>query len=200
MRIAALLTFALAGCHAAATPPATSELTMHVTLAAAPTDSDIAVASVAMHLTHLRAVSDRSAVDSRAAANDIDLGLGDSADLALPGAPPGLYSAVDVLLGSAADTGLDIRGVWNAARVHVTLTSTPFDVRCVEPVRLEPGQRAQLTVHIDPTSWFAGVQLGNAASDPDDSGVVINADDNWDLAQAVLANVMASFTVDCAPQ
>ncbi|MDB4969056.1 MAG: hypothetical protein JWN44_4745 [Myxococcales bacterium] len=193
-------TLALAGCHSVATPPATSELKMHVTLAAAQTDSDIAIASVAMHLTQLRAVSDRSAVDPRALSSDIDLGLGDTADLALPGAPPGLYSGVDVLLGSAADSGLDIRGVWNAARVHVTLTSTPFDVRCVDPVRLDPGQRAQLTVQIDPTIWFAGVKLGDAASDPDDNGVVISIDDNRDLAQAVLANVMASFTVDCAPQ
>jgi hypothetical protein len=195
-----LLTFALAGCHAAATPPATSELTIHITLGDASTESEIAIASVAMHLTQLRAVSDRSAVDPRASASDLDLGLGDTADLALAGAPPGLYSAVDVLLGSAADTGLDIRGVWNAARVHVTLTSTPFDVRCLDPVRLDPGQGARLSVHIDPTSWFAGVRLGDAASDPDDNGVVINADDNWDLAQAVLANVMASFTVDCAPR
>jgi hypothetical protein len=200
MRLA-VLTLALAGCHASTTTaPATGGLTLHVALATASTENDVAIASVAMHLVQLRAVSDRSAVDPRATAADIDLALGDTRDLALPTAPPGLYSAVDALLGSSADSGIDVQAVWHTARVHATLVSTPFDVRCETPVRVDPGLGARLAVQIDPTSWFSGIDLGSAASDPDDNGIVISSDDNPPMANAMLANVMASFTLDCAPQ
>ncbi|MCU1282055.1 MAG: hypothetical protein JWM53_5601 [bacterium] len=200
MRLFAL-TLALAGCHpSSTTAPAGGGLTMHVALAAPSTALDVAIASVAMHLAQLRAVSDRSAVDARATSTAIDLALGDSKDLALPTAPPGLYSAVDALLGSSADSGLDVQAVWNSARVHATLVSTPFDVGCATPVRLDPGGGAQLAVQIDPTSWFDGIDLGSAISDPDDAGIVISADDNRPLAMAMLANVMASFALDCTPR
>jgi len=196
-----VLTLALAGCHVATPPaPAAAGLTMHVTLATPPTGGDVAVASIALRLDQLRAVSDRTASDARAAASDIELGLGDSTDVALPSAPPGLYSAVDALVGSSADTGLDVQAVWHAARVHATLVSPPFDVRCATPVQVDPGHAARLTVQIDPSGWFAGVDLGGAASDPDDAGIVISSDDNEPLADALLANVMASFSLDCAPQ
>jgi hypothetical protein len=199
MRFVALL-LALAGCHTSTPPPAPAGLTLHVALATASTASDVAIASAAMHLVELRAVSDRTATDARATSSDIDLALGDAKDLALPSAPPGLYSAVDALVGSAADSGLDVQAVWHTARVHVTLVSAPFDVDCANPVRLDPGHAARMEVQIDPASWFDGLDLGNAASDPDDTGIVISADDNRDLAAAMLANVMASFTLDCAPQ
>ena len=190
----------LAGCHGGTAPPPPGGLTLHVELATPPTGSDVAIASVAMHLSALRAVSDRSADDGRAAATDVDLGLGDSVDLALPAAPPGLYSAVDAVLGSSADIGLDVQAVWHTARVHATLATAPFDVACAAPVQLDPGHRALLTVVIDPTGWFGGLDLGNATSDPDDAGIVISPDDNRPLADALLANVMASFTLDCAPE
>jgi hypothetical protein len=199
MRLVAL-TLALAGCHASTPPPASGGLTLHVALATASTASDVAIASVAMHLVELRAVSDRTAADARATAIDIDLALGDAKDLALPSAPPGLYSAVDALVGSGAESGLDVQAVWHTARVHVTLVSAPFDVGCANPVRLDPGHAARLDVQIDPASWFDGLDLGNAASDPDDTGIVISADDNRDLAAAMIANVMGSFALDCAPQ
>jgi hypothetical protein len=203
MRLAALtlaVTVVLGGCHATTPAPPAAGLGVHVALATAPTGSDVAIASVAMHLSALRAVSDRSAVDPRAAATDVDLELGDSVDLDLPSAPPGLYSAVDALLGSSADLGLDVQAVWHMARVHATLVSAPFDVGCATPVQLEPGHRARLSVQIDPALWFDALDLGNAASDPDDAGIVISADDNRPLATALLANVMASFTLDCAPE
>ena len=195
-----VLTLALAGCHAATPPPATGGLTLHVALATPPTGGDVALASVALHLDQLRAVSDRSAADARASSSDIELGLGDATDAALPSAPPGLYSAVDALLGSSANSGLDIQAVWHAARVHATLVSPPFDVRCDTPVPLEPGHAARLAVAIDPSGWFAGIDLAAATTDPDDAGIVISTDDNEPLAQALLANVMASFTLACAPQ
>ncbi len=153
-----------------------------------------------MHLSALHAVSDRSAVDPRAAANDVDLALGDAVDVALPSAPPGLYSAVDALLGSSADIGLDVQAVWHTARVHATLYSAPFDVGCAAPVAVDPGHRARLDVQIDPTVWFSGLDLGSATSDPDDAGIVISPDDNRPLAMVLLGNVITSFTLDCAPQ
>ena len=196
-----LLTLALAGCHTATTPPpAAGGLTMHLALSTAPTDSDVAIASVTLHLDQLRAVSDRTASDARAAASDLELALGDETDVALPSAPPGLYSAVDALVGSSANTGLDVQAVWHAARVHATLVSPPFDIRCATPVQLDPGHAARMTVQIDPSNWFAGVDLGSAAGDPDDTGIVISSDDNQALAAALLANVMASFSLECAPQ
>ncbi|MCA1665195.1 MAG: hypothetical protein LC659_13170 [Myxococcales bacterium] len=196
-----VLTLALAGCHAATTPPpAAGGLAMHIALLPPPPGGDVAIASVALHLDQLRAVSDRSASDARAAFRDIDLALGDSTDVALPSAPPGLYSAVDALVGSSANSGLDVQAVWHAARVHATLVSPPFDVRCATPVQLDPGGAARLTVQIDASGWFAGIDLGGAASDPDDAGIVISSDDNESLAAPLLANVMASFTLDCAAE
>jgi len=196
-----VLTLALAGCHAATPPPAAkSGLVVHVALSTAPTGGDVAIASVALRLDELRGVSDRSASDPRAASSEIDLQLGDATDVALPSAPPGLYSAVDALVGSSADTGLDLQAVWHAARVHATLVSPPFDIRCDTPVEVEPGRAARLAVAIDPSGWFANVDLTNATSDPDDAGIVISADDNQPVAAALLSNVMASFTLACAAQ
>lgn len=195
-----LALLALGGCHGSlATPPA-SGLTLHVALATAPTGSDVAIASVALHLSALRAVSDRSAVDARAAASEVDLQLGDRADLALPSAPPGLYSAVDAILGSAASTGLEVQAVWNMARVHAAIPTATFDVGCATPVALDPGHRARLDVQIDPASWFDRLDLAGATSDPDDAGIVISADDNSPLMAALLANVTASFTLACASE
>ena len=195
--LAALL---VAGCHGGTTTPPPGGLTLHVELATAPTGSDVAIASAALHLSALRAVSDRSAVDPRAAAADVDLQLGDSVDVPLPSAPPGLYSAVDAILGSSADTGLELQAVWNMARVHAAITTAAFDVGCAAPVSLEPGKGARLDVRIDPARWFDGLDLAGATSDPDDAGIVITADDNRPMMMALLANVTASFTLDCAPE
>jgi len=194
------LTAVLGGCGGSAMTPPAGGLTLHVALATAPTGSDVAIASVALHLSSLRAVSDRSAVDARAAASDVDLMLGDDVDVALPSAPPGLYSAVDAQLGSAADSGLELQAVWHTARVHASITTASFDASCAGPVTLDPGHRARLDVQIDPASWFNGLDLGAAVTDPDDQGIVISADDNAPMAEALLANVRASFTLDCAPQ
>jgi hypothetical protein len=190
MRLAAL-TLALAGCHASAPAPPAGGLAVDVSLASAGGDGSVAVASIAMRLSALTAVSDRSAVDPRATLSDVGLAMGDHADRALPEAPPGLYSAVDVRLGDSSDVGVDVQAVWNAARVHASLSASAFDVRCADPVRLEPGQRARLSLRADPSGWFAGVDLGSTTSD---------TDDNRPLAAALLANVIASFALDCAPE
>jgi hypothetical protein len=199
MRLVAL-TLALAGCHASTAAPPAGGLAVHMSLASGTTTSDVAVASIGLHLSAITAVSDRSADDARAALSDVDLAMGDSADLTLPMAPLGLYSAVDVRLGGSADVGLDVQAVWHAARVHAMLTATSFDVGCASPVWLDPGRRARLSLRADPAGWFAGLDLGSAKSDEDDNGVVISDDDNRPLASALAANVVASFTLDCAPE
>lgn len=197
MRSLALL-LALAGCHAASAPPAAGGLAVHVALATASTDSDVAIASVALHFGRVVAVSDRSASDARATLSEIELGLGDAQDLTLPSAPPGMYSAVDAQLGSSSDDGLDVQAVWNEVRVHATLSATPFDVSCPSPARLDPGRRVALDLRADPASWFHGLDLTTLVSDVDDEGIVISDDDNRTAAMALRNNVLASFTLDCA--
>jgi hypothetical protein len=193
-----LLVVAIAGCHASSAAPAAGGLTVHLALATASTDSDVAIASVALRLGQLVAVSDRSDDDARAALGEIELGLGDTRDVTLPTAPPGIYSAIDAELGSANDEGLDVEGVWNSVRVHAQLATAPFDVGCPTPAALDPGQRVALTVSADPASWFDGLDLGSAVSDADDNGIVIGDDDNHPMDQLLLANVIASFTLDCS--
>jgi hypothetical protein len=193
-----LLVAALAGCHASRATPTAGGLTVHLALAMASTDSDVAIASVALRLGQLVAVSDRSDDDARAALGEVELGLGDTRDVTLPTAPPGIYSAVDAELGSANDDGLDIEAVWNSLRVHATLANAPFDVGCPTPASLDPGQRVALTFAADPASWFGGIDLGSAVSDADDDGIVIADDDNHEMDQALLANVLGSFTLDCS--
>lgn len=197
----AVLALVLAGCHPAApVAPSGGGLTVDVALATAATDGDVAVASVALELGQIVAVSDRSAGDARATISDLELGLGDTRTLAMPVAPPGIYSAIDAELGTSSEDGVVVQAVWNQVRVHVTLTETPFDVACPTPARLDPGARVALTLRADPASWFDGIDLAGAASDADDEGIVISDDDNRTLAAALRANVLASFTLDCATQ
>lgn len=198
--VAAIVLLVAAGCHSAVPPAAAHGLDVEVALAAPTTVGDVALASVMMRIGQLVAVSDRAADDARATLTDVDLALGDSATLALPSAPPGLYSAVGARLGSATDIGLDLQGVWRTARVHATVTSAPFAVACATPVRLDAGQRARLTLRVDPTSWFANIDLTGATSDVDDAGIIISQDDNRPLAHALVANVVASFALDCAAE
>jgi hypothetical protein len=51
----------------------------------------------------------------------------------------------------------------------------------------------------DPSAWFAGLDLGSATSDVDDSGINVSGDDNRPLAAALVAKVQASFALVCAP-
>jgi len=193
----AVVVLALAGCHGASAPPAPGGLEVRVSLGTAPTDGDVAIASVTLRLGQLAAVSDRAAGDARATVSNLELGLGDTHQLTLSSAPPGIYSAVDAELGTSSDAGLTVQAVWNAVRVHVTLAATPFDVSCPSPARLDPGQRVALTLYGDPARWFDAIDLGAAVSDVDDEGIVISDDDNRALAVAVRDNVLASFQLDC---
>ena len=193
-----LLVVALAGCHASSAAPAAGGLTVHLTLATASIDSDVAIASVALRLGQMVAVSDRSDDDPRAVLGELELGLGDTRDVTLPTAPPAIYSAVDAELGSATEDGLTVEAVWNSVAVHASLPTAPFDVGCRSPAELAPGRRVALTFSADPTSWFDGLDLSTAVTDTDDDGIVIGDDDNHPMDQALLANVLASFALDCA--
>lgn len=195
-----LVTLLAAGCHGTgATPPLPSGIVLHVELMAPVQTTNVAVASAAMHLGSVTAVSDRDAAAGRAATRDIDLMLGAASDVALPDAPPGLYSAVDAELGSAGQLGLDVQGVWRTLRVHATVASVPFDVGCASPVRVDPGVAARLSLRADPADWFAGLDLSSATGDTDDNGIVLSEDDNRPLLQALIANLTRSFALDCAP-
>ena len=189
-----------AGCHASTTVATVGGLTVHLTLATPAPADDVAIASVTMRLSSLTAVSDRAAHDPRASSSDVTLSMGDASDLPLPTAPPGLYSAVDARLGGSTDVGLDVQAVWHTARVHATIATASFDVECADPVRLDPGKRAQLSLSADPSGWFGGLDLGNATSDADDNGINISADDNRALAVQLVGNVLASFALGCSPQ
>lgn len=193
------VTLLAVGCHGADAPSLTGGLTVHLELMAPRQPATVAIASAAMHLGSITAVSDRDADAARATGRDVDLTLGTAADVTLGDAPPGLYSAVDAELGSASQLGLDVQGVWRAVRVHATVETVPFDVGCASPVRVDPGVPARLTLRADPADWFAGLDLGSAVGDVDDNGIVISDDDNRALLAAFEANLVASFQLDCAP-
>lgn len=197
-----LVALLAAGCHAGGgePPPLPGGLILRLELPAPAQPGEVAIASAMLHFSKVTAVSDRAAADPRAAAVDVALALGGAAEVALPTAPPGLYAAVDAQLGGAGDLALDVQGVWRSERVHATAASLPFDVGCASPVRVAPGGQARLTLRADPTVWFAGIDLGRAARDADDAGIVVSDDDNPALLDAVAANVRASFALDCAPE
>lgn len=200
MRPFSWVTLLLVGCHAAAPVAPAGGLDVRVQLSTATPSSGVAIASAQLQLSALTAVSDRASHDARAGASDVELMLGGERDVPLPSAPPGLYSAVDAMLGHFQNVGLDVQAVWRSVRVHASLANVPFSVGCPTPVQLAPGRHARLTLRADPSGWFDGLDLTTVKSDPDDAGINISADDNRDLATLLEANVIASFVLDCAAQ
>jgi hypothetical protein len=201
MRALALCLVA-AGCQGAANraAPAAPSLAVHVAFAApASSDGKLQIAAAELHLAAVTAVSDRSASDERARLRDVDLSMGAGTDALLSPAPPGLYSSVNALLGGSDGVGVDLAGAFGSTSLHVTLASAPFVVACPTAVRLDPDGRVQLSLRADPSHWFDGVDLTTAISDSDDEGILLSSDDNRVLADGVLANVIASFRLDCAP-
>jgi hypothetical protein len=200
MRVLALLVLA-AGCHgssSATTPLAPPSLALQLSLAApTPANDMLQIATAGLHVRSLMAVSDRSADDPRASLADLDLSMGDRLTEPLA-PPPGLYSSVNLVLDGEAGIGIELAGAWNGAGLHVQLASGPFDVACPTPARLDPGQHITLALRTDPGAWLAGVDLTQALSDADDDGILLSDDDNRALGARVLANVLASFALDCA--
>jgi hypothetical protein len=190
-----------AGCHGSsgpAAPPSPPSLALELALAApAAAVGDLEIAAAGLHVQSLTAVSDRSADDARARLDDLEVAMGGSID-ALLSPPPGLYSRVNAVLDGADGIGVDLAGAWGGKSLHVQLAPGPFVVACASPARLDPGQRVQLRLRSDPGRWLDHVDLSQAVSDADDDGILISDDDNRPLAAAVRANVVASFTLDCA--
>ena len=172
---------------------------MEVALATASTDSDVAIASVAMELGEIVAVSDRSAGDARATLFNLELGArrhpraGACRWRRRASTAPSTCSSA-----RRAKTPSSVQAVWNAVRVHVTLGRRRSTSAVRARSRLDPGARVALTLRADPASWFDGIDLGAAASDADDEGIVISDDDNRPMAETLRGNVLASFALDCA--
>jgi hypothetical protein len=57
----------------------------------------------------------------------------------------------------------------------------------------------RLTLTVDPSGWFDGVDLSSAMDDTDDQGIIINMEDNASLAFEILGNAMKSFQLVCEP-
>jgi hypothetical protein len=192
----------LVGCNSspANIPRPAYGLQMRVTLAPnLPNVTDISVASLRLHLGNLTAVSDRSSNDPRARKDFAEVMFGESAEIALDSAPPGLYSAVSWGLGDADTDGIDLIGAIGGQNLHVELIGGPFDVRCQDPRSLAPNQRVRLTLTVDATHWFDGVDLSGVKNDEDDRGIIINMEDNAPLAFEMLGNVINSFQLECDP-
>jgi hypothetical protein len=193
----------IAGCHGSAMPlsiPDPPSLTLHVELAApARPVGDLQIATASLHLRTLSAVSDRVAADGRTTLTDLDLAMGASLDTPISPAPPGLYSAVNAVLDDSAGPGVALAGAWGGLALHVQVASGPFDVDCPQPARLDPGGRIRLGLRADPSHWLDGIDLSAALFDSDDDGIVLSDYDNRAMAQAVLANVIGSLQLDCAP-
>jgi hypothetical protein len=171
-----------------------------VTLAPSlPSLAELSVASLRLHLGALTAVSDRSSNDARSRKDFAEVAFGESADIALATAPPGLYSAVAWTLGDANIDGIDLIGAVGGQNLHVELVGGPLDARCPQPRALMPGQRVRLSLSADATHWFDGVDLSGLKNDEDDKGIIINMEDNAALAFEMLGNVINSFQLECEP-
>src|SRR4051812_30777156 len=185
----------ICSCNEAMTPaPEAYGLRLQLTLGpAAPVLADLSLTTFKLHLTNLAAVSDRGANDSRARKDFADVSFGETASIDLLNAPSGTYSALEWSLGDGSTAGLDLEGTAGGQRMHVQLVGGPFAVRCTGPRQLQPGSRVQLSLTVDATSWFDGVDLTTAMNDEDDQGIIINMEDNAPLAFEILDNAIKSF-------
>ncbi|HZS41062.1 MAG TPA: hypothetical protein VFF06_29740 [Polyangia bacterium] len=197
MRIA-LAALALTACGNASRPAPPYDLSLHAECGALQSANGVAISTVHLRLVGVTAVSDRASADGRAQVAEIDLSPGGAVDQDLPSAPPGLYSAVQLALGDAANAGVDVQAVWNGEPLHATVFGGPFDVACPTAAPLQLGRRAHLALHADPAAWFGGVDLASATTDSDDVGLLLSNDDNAPQAQQLLINVVASLKLDCS--
>ena len=201
MRFLGFLCF-LVGCsHSGSSPPAPEYgMMLHLSLSQSePQLADLSLSTLKVHLLNLTAVSDRSSSDPRALIDVADVDFGATADIPLPSAPPGTYSAVEWTLGDTVESGIDLEGTLAGQHLHLQLVAGPTDTRCPNPEELAPGQRVQLALTIDATHWFDAVDLTDAKNDEDDNGIIINMEDNAALAQQILQNSIKSFQLECQP-
>ncbi len=174
------------------------DLALHGALLPLGPQGDVAISTVHLHLTGVSAVSDRSSADDRTQVAALDLVPGGAVDRDLPTAPPGLYSAVALTFGDSVEPGLQAEAVWHMMPVHVSVYGGPYDVACAQPVSLQLGRRAKLSLQLDSSTWFTNLNLSRTSVDPDDNGIVLSNDDNADVALSLLINVVGSLKLDCA--
>jgi hypothetical protein len=192
----------LAGCSGSPAPSQAPPYGLLLRLGlgpAGPALPDLSVSTLKLHLTQLAAVSDRGSSDPRAQAAAADVGFGETVQVELPSAPAGTYSALEWTLGDGSTSGISLAGTTAGEQIHLDLSGGPFAVRCDSPRTLAPGSRVQLTLGVDPSSWFEGVDLTGAANDQDDKGIIINMEDNATLAFEILGNAIKSFQLKCEP-
>jgi hypothetical protein len=190
----------LAGCGSAPATPAPTELDLTADLAApVQLPTGISIAAANLHLIGIHAVSDRSSSDPRTRVATIDLAMAGSSSASLSAAPPALYSGLSFTLGDSTAPGIDLMGSYKTSRLHATIANAQVYVSCPDPLALDPGTRISLALHGDVSHWLDGVDLGSIATDNDDNGIVISADDNAAMAARIQANVAGSFSLDCLP-
>jgi hypothetical protein len=202
MRGSLLFAWLFAGCGSPGAPSAAPSYGLMLRFGlgpALPALPDLSLSTLKLHLTQLAAVSDRGSSDPRAATDSVDVAFGETVQAELATAPAGTYSSLQWTLGDASIAGVDLQGTAAGQRMHVELVGGPFDARCQSPRELAPGQRVRLTLTVDPTGWFDGVDLSTAMNDEDDNGIIINMEDNSALAFEILDNAIKSFQLECEP-
>jgi hypothetical protein len=187
----------LVGCGAS--PPASpTALGLHAEFAAPSRAAPpLSVATAAIHLVDVVAVSDRSSSDGRARVATLDLPMAGATDVELSGVAPALYSGLAFALGDADTPGIDVAGALGTSHLHATLSSGAVYVSCTTPIALAPAARVHLSLRVDPSGWFDGLDLASASADTDDNGIIISSDDNAGLAERLLASALATFVLDC---
>jgi hypothetical protein len=158
---------------------------------------DVTIASARLHLQSLTAVSDRSATDTRASVNAVDLEPGGTNDALLSDAPPGIYSKLVLNIGSFALPGVLLSGQYKSHPLRVTLWPGDNEVDCDDPAALTPGALVRLALRVSADQWFEGVVFDDQLL-LDDGEIVIGAGYHERLAAQLSENIAASFQLACA--
>jgi hypothetical protein len=178
--------------------PATA-LGLHVRFAApSQPNPSVSLATAQLHMLAVEAVSDRSTTDGRARVDEVDLAMAGASDTKLTGVAPALYSGVAFALGNVGDSGVDLTGAVGTNKLHATLSAPSVYVSCDAPLTLDPGGAVQLTLSVDPTHWFDGIDLSTLMVDSDDNGIILSSDDNADTAALLLGHVLETFQLACS--
>ena len=157
----------------------------------------VTVESAVLWIGDLRFVGDGDD-GGRTERRDLPLDLGQPFALALPDAPPGLYSRLRIVFDAPGDRTLvpaafeghrlafQIRGHLRSGAAFVVRDEhdLALDLRAGDGRELAPGQTLGASLAIDLPSWFAGVELGDAKT----GTVVIDASTASDRLERFRAN------------
>jgi hypothetical protein len=104
---------------------------------------------------------------------------------------------VGFALIDGVDGGIDVEGTYRGTSLRATPAIGAVVVACPAPAALAPGHPVRVTLGVDMSGWFSGVDLSAAHADGDDVGLSISNDDNPQVAAMLLGNVVRSFRLDC---